>query len=469
MDPVTNRLRGRDATWLALAALAVRLPAWFADRHFHPDDGTYGMSALAMRDGHAPFRTVFSSQGPAHLVFVFLGDLATGRTTNSPRSIAVVAGVVATLAAAAIGARVSGRMGAWIAGTLVATTGSMLWTSGPLTADAITIAFVGLAFVAALRYEDDPTLARAVLVGALIGTGMSAKIAVALLGMLPAVVALARRNVRHLVAAGASAAAVAVAFAAPFGFSKVWDQAVQYQLETERERSIAANAAKIVTTLWSRDLVLVMVAIAAFASVVAARNGVNSHQRGLAWWAVLMAAFLAVQPALWRNHLSHLTMPLALLAASSWRGLPLRGRVRTLAALVLVLLVGVQLRFTTSILHPRPYDSNTQSAADALGELPSDARVISDEVGIVWRAGRRTPDDLVDMSIKQFQQDRIDLDRILESSSSPDVCGVLVWSARHLGSLDGLAAGLAAEGYRPVRHFAGQNGGRVLYTRPCRI
>jgi 4-amino-4-deoxy-L-arabinose transferase-like glycosyltransferase len=461
----------RDAFALGVIALVLRVPTFAADRHFHPDDGTYGMSAVAMRHGASPFRTVFSSQGPLHLVTVYLGDLLTGRQMNSPRAAAVVFGVVATIATAAIGTRLGGRRGGLLAGALVATSGSMLWTSGPVTADAPTIAFVALALLAALAYAERPSAGGAVWVGAAIGAGMMSKVAVAFVGFLPAIVLLFRPRVgKHVAAASGTAAAIATALVVPFGASNVWDQAIRYQLDTERERSIAANALKVATTLWARDLIIIVALGGALAAWIARRPR-RDFATGACAWLLAMVAFLIVQPALWRNHLSHMVVPAAVFIAATLGGRdarrvpparPLNRRVVALAVIGCLVVAGVQLRFLRTILLPRSYDATSQAAVDSVRSLPLDARVVTDEIGLVWRAGHRTPDDLVDLSIKQIQQDRVTLARLRSITARPDVCAVLVWSARHLGSFAELPATLAASGYEVRERFAGH---RVLYVR----
>ncbi|MDQ3946539.1 MAG: hypothetical protein M3357_15590, partial [Actinomycetota bacterium] len=87
-------IRWRVPTALVAAAVVLRLPAFLATRHLSFDDGVYGASALAMRDGAMPFRDVFSSQGPLFLPLVWLADLAGLRTLDAPRLLAVAAGAV---------------------------------------------------------------------------------------------------------------------------------------------------------------------------------------------------------------------------------------------------------------------------------------------------------------------------------------------------------------------------------------
>jgi hypothetical protein len=107
----------------------------------------------------------------------------------------------------------------------------------------------------------------------------------------------------------------------------------------------------------------------------------------------------------------------------------------------------------------------TLEAHEALDALPPGAWAISDDVGIVWRAHRRTTDDFVDTSIKRQQQGQIDAAAVAEQASDRHVCAVLVWTQRRWGSFADLPDALAAVGYRPVRRFVGEHGARVLYER----
>jgi hypothetical protein len=56
--------------------------------------------------------------------------------------------------------------------------------------------------------------------------------------------------------------------------------------------------------------------------------------------------------------------------------------------------------------------------------------VISDDPGVVWRAGRRTPDDLVDASILRIESGRLTADSLARAAADRRVCAVLIWSHR---------------------------------------
>jgi hypothetical protein len=232
------------------------------------------------------------------------------------------------------------------------------------------------------------------------------------------------------------------------------------------------NARKVITTLWSRDLLLAAAVAVALAWAATRWRETGRVGRALVIWAGAMTGFLVVQPALWRNHLSHLVVPLTLVTARALGPLSWRHRrdtsawPRRAAWLAVVVVVALQVRFSAGILAPGGYDNaESRAAVGALATVPGDARIISDEIGLVWRADRRTPDDLADMSIKQFQQERVTPERLAAIAARPEVCGVLVWSRRHLGSVAGLATTLDGLGYRVQQRFAGQDGARALWVK----
>src|SRR3954470_17266373 len=131
--PRTARTSRTDVVVLAVAAVVLRIPAFFASKALHTDDGFYGMSVVAMRGGGIPYRDVFSSQGPLHLPLLYAGDLIGLGTLDAPRTASMVAGIVTAIAVWAC-ARLLGATEriALLVGILVATTGTMLWATGQI-------------------------------------------------------------------------------------------------------------------------------------------------------------------------------------------------------------------------------------------------------------------------------------------------------------------------------------------------
>src|SRR5262245_40487471 len=136
-DGGTSTLPGwrTDAAVLTAVAVLIRLPVFLASRHVGYDDGVFGLSALLLRDGATPYRELWSPQGPLHLPLLFVADLVGLRTGQSPRVLPLASGIAATLLVYAIGRRIGTRRGALLAAALVTATGSLLWTTGPITSD----------------------------------------------------------------------------------------------------------------------------------------------------------------------------------------------------------------------------------------------------------------------------------------------------------------------------------------------
>src|SRR5206468_9272685 len=117
-----------------------------------------------------------SSQGPLFLPLVWLFDLLGLRTLDAPRLLAVASGLALVLAtwSAARALRLS-PLAAGVAAGLVATSGSILWVTGPLTSDGPGLALAAWAVTAALWYRRSPTLRWAIAAGLLLDEAMSVK------------------------------------------------------------------------------------------------------------------------------------------------------------------------------------------------------------------------------------------------------------------------------------------------------
>ncbi|MDQ1516604.1 MAG: hypothetical protein QOE80_2434 [Actinomycetota bacterium] len=273
---------------IAAGAVALRIPALLAVRAVSFDDGVYGASAVAMRTGALPFREVFSSQGPLFLPLVWLSDVLGLRTLDAPRLLGVASGLALVLAtwSAARALRLSAVAAAGAA-VLVATSGSVLWVTGPLTSDGPGLALAAWAVTTALWYRRAPSPGRALAAGALLGAALSVK-SLLLGAVLPVGWALlpsgapsgapggdapssAARSRRWLPLGAAIAAAAVVSFvvALPWGLANVWDQAFRYHLEAAGPRTPLRNLRKVISTLGDRDVPMVLAALAA--AVVATR------------------------------------------------------------------------------------------------------------------------------------------------------------------------------------------------------
>jgi hypothetical protein len=451
---------------LVAGAVAVRLPAFLASRHLGFDDGVYGASAVAMRHGAIPFRQVFSSQGPLFLPLVWVADLIGLRRLDSPRllSLTAAAGIVlATYAVARAAAASQSR--ALVAAALAGTSGAVLWVSGPLTSDGVAVALATTTVALALRYRQQPSTSRAVAIGLAAAATLSVK---SLLVGLAVPVGWALwspaggRRTRDIGAAVAVALAAGFLIAVPFGIGRVWDQSVRYHLDAAGSRTPVANVGKTSSTIVDRDLPLLVAGALAAGCVVLRRTRKGDSPAGdrvgsvplVVGWLVATAVVLVLEHPLWRNHVAHLAPAAAVLIAL--RPPPPRWLVAALAVTLPWHVVHNQ-----RVLWPRPYGPRAALAVHDLRSLRPGAWAISDEPGLVFRAGRRTPPDLVDASRLRIDERRITTESLVAAARDQRVCTVLVWS-RRFGRLPGLPEALQGAGFVAVRQY---DGGRTLFAK----
>ena len=464
-----SSLRAERSTRLDLGILgavtvALRLPAFFAERHLTFDDGVFGASAVAMRAGGQPFRDVFSSQGPLFLPLLWLADLIGLRRLDSPRLLSVGAGVALVALVYLVGRTVADRPGALLAAGLTSGCASVLWVTGPLAADGVALAFATLTMLLLLRWRLDLTVPRAVWIGLALGAAISVKSLVGIVLIPVALALLAGRRLWPIVAGAATSVALHLLLWLPWGPGDVWDQAYAYHLDVAGSRTPGANLAKTLSTLGDRDLPLVAAVLLALAAAgVAARRRRRTPRpdpaasatqdraaRIAGWlqhpdlllgtWLGATVLMLLTEHPMWRPHVAHLVPPLALLLARH------RPPARALAA-VLVLTLPYHLVHAWEVLHPTPFRDGSEEVVLLLHVLQPGALAISDDPGIVWRAGRRTTDDLVDTSVLRIQTDRMDSDSVMAAASSSDVCAVVVRSEHRWGSFPDLPGRLADAGY----------------------
>jgi hypothetical protein len=115
------------------------------------------------------------------------------------------------------------------------------------------------------------------------------------------------------------------------------------------------------------------------------------------------------------------------------------------------------------ILWPEPYLEAEAQAVEQLQDLPAGALAISDDPGLVYRAGRSTPPDWVDGSILLVETERITEDSIVAEAERPEVCAVVVWSGRW-GDFEHLPERLADAGYSVAAQPAPD---QTVYVKPA--
>jgi hypothetical protein len=444
---------------LVALTVALRLPAFFASRHLLYDDGVYGVSIVDMRHGLAPYRDVFSAQGPLHFPLLYVGDLIGLRTLNGPRVTPLLAGVAATIAAYAIARRLSNTKAGLIAGVLVATSGTMIWTTGQVTGDGTAGALALCAIWAALAYRDDPRVRRALVTGLAFGAALAVKPL-----LLPAAIPVgwwlwSRRRVDHLAIATGAAIVVWFASALPWGLGNVWDQSVAYNGGAGPRYGKLSQLRKLFSTLGSRDVLVLAALVFALITlfvVTRERHVARADVTVLVVWAVVTAMVLVLEPAMYRNHLAAIVPPLALLSAVLVRS-------PRVLLVVLVVLAPWSAHNLHSILVPAGYRGDAAAVMIRLRALPHNAQAISDDPGLVFRAGLYTPRLMNDTSQKRIDQHMLTTETVSRAASDPRVCAVVVWTPRFAHQLRGLPLALRGAGLVPADRYAHD---RRLWLRP---
>jgi 4-amino-4-deoxy-L-arabinose transferase-like glycosyltransferase len=471
VDPGTTR---RDLLLIGALALVLRLPTFFAAKHLTFDDGVFGASALAMRNGGVPFRDVFSSQGPLFLPLVWMADTVGLHTLNGPRLLGLASGLVLVGVLYLAGRELGGVSGARISGVIAAVTGSSIAVTGSIAADGPAMALASTAVLIALRYRRDPSTRRAALMGIALGAAIMVKALVLPAAVPVGLILLWGRRPKDCFAAVGAAFAVGLGLSLLWGFADVWDQSVLYHLDAPGGSDPGANLKKLVSTLTTRDVALVATGLLTLVAVVARHRsdtnevdhdrpdqGVGPPAPVLLWtWFVAMFVMLCLEHPMWRPHISELVPPSALLLA--WYRPPVK-------ATAVVVTLGTIFMIATyagpSLLWAGDYEGDEAVVVDALRSLPEGAVAISDEPGQVWRAGLRTPDNLVDGSALLTDSGRVTADTIVEAASADEVCAVVIWSDR-FGQFTELPDLLADEGFDVAEVSADFTEPRVLYLKP---
>jgi hypothetical protein len=431
---------------VAALALGLRLGALLVHRHLTFDDGCYAVSTIDMRHGLLPYRDLFSSQGPLHYPLLYIGDLLTFRPLNGPRVVPVLSGIVATVGVWAIARRLgSPARSALFAGAVVASSGALLWATGPVSGDGPAVALAVCAVSVAARHRDRPASWWPPLAGGLFGAALAVKAIVFPFAIPIGWLLWGRRRVAPLAAAVATTIAVWFAAALPWGITAVWNQSIAFHFDKHANGSPLEQSGEVVGWLVQRDILLCgALLLALVAAVVLPRwRLLTVRDRDvlvIGAWAASTVLVLVFERLLLQLHLASLVPPLALLLA-------LRPPPRRWLALALVLLVPLQALEIASVVAPSPYRGADAELIRALRTLPHDSLVISDVQGYVWQSGHSTPRMLNDNSTSRIEQHQVTTAKVAAGAALPKTCAVVIASYRFDKRLPGLRAALAQEGY----------------------
>ncbi len=454
------------ATWLppaliAAVAVVVRIPAFVSAPSLVFDDGQYGVSVVDMRHGLAPYSGVFSSQGPLHFPVLYAGDLLGFRTLDAPRVAPVLAGVFAAIGVWAIARRLRARDSvALVAGLIVATTGTMIWTTGQVTGDGPAAAFTVAALWAAIAFRDRPAWWRAVLAGVWFGAALAVKPLV-----FPALIPIgwllwSRRRAEPLVLVGATAVVVWFATALPWGLHRVWRQSVTYHTGKGPEYSKPFQLGKLTSTLGSRDAVLVGAVVLGIVAAVMARRHMRADTTVIAIWTIVVATVLVFEKAMFANHLATIVIPLALLFAV--QPPPLRW-----LAVALVALVPWTVANIYDMFQFRSFHGDEAALVRDLQRLPHGAQAMADDPSFVWRAGLSTPRMMNDISKMRFDQGLLTTSDIVNAARDTDTCAVAIWTFRFGSLAAGLRDALRGAGYTLAHAYS--PGHELWLKTPCAV
>ena len=236
----------------------------------------------------------------------------------------------------------------------------------------------------------------------------------------------------------------------PWGPSNVWDQAYAYHLDVAGDRTPGANLAKVVSTLGDRDLPVVVALALAVGERSCSAAGAVRPDRETRWTSpdTLLLTWLGGHRAWCCSPSTRSGDPTCPSSSRAWPCWP-PATVRRCGSSPSV---PCWWRRTTSSTPGRSCTRtatrrSTAEVLDELRALPPGALAISDDPGIVWRAGRRThgrPRRRVDPAHRDGSDHRGLPGR---AAGQPDVCAVVVRSRVRWGSFADLPGRLAAAGY----------------------
>ena len=467
-----NRNRPRALALLAIGVVVIgtvvsRLPV-LGLGEIDWDEGVYWLSMQSMRNGHALYTSVYSSQPPAFLLFAEPPWALLGGGIVAARAVMLAWGAVAVAAGSVIGWRLGGRVAAVAAAATLAVDPLMVRQSVVLQADgpstSLGLVAVALGAVAITVPSRRWSTAAAVLAGAVLAVGFLTKLLdVAVVLPLLAVLAV-RGDWRRLLAAavgGGLVAAAAILLPLHDAWGALWGQAVGLHLDTQS----ATSGISVVSALSIRWHLAVLAA-------VGAAIGWRRHPRlvitGTLWFIGAVAAMVVTHP-LWPHHAVSTSPAYALLcgagvsSAYEWlRQVVPRNFPAVATALGAGLCVAAALFLWSGLRGLQPAADFGPLANALRAHTSASAELVGDDQYAQALADRAAPPQYVDTSNTRMYAERGALQGLeAVSDGAPPVCAVLFSSGR-LAHLPGFTAWVSAR--YPVRVSLGAS--RYLYIAP---
>lgn len=457
-----ERSRVAAGAAIVLAATAMRLPLVFAAVPLGYDDGVYASSVMAMRRGAAPFRDIFSSQGPVFLPTLRLFDIVGFERPWAPRLTMVVAGVAIGLAVFSIAGRFAPLAAATAFGIAATTSAAVILATGPLEADGLALALVAVAFAVAL--SERPGRAVPIAVGVLSALALATKSLFALPGVLAAFAVIAlRRSWNGAGLAATAALGVGGLVTLPFGAGHVWDQYVRFHFLIPQEIDVAQNATGLLRTLGRHEIVLMGLVALAVVWAFAGRHRRNEDGRAAVWgaWIWLLTAGAVVVFSTDFGSGNHryaafVVVPSVVLLAT------IRIRPWMIVAVVAVLLP-IHIAVVAPILDGHQLSPDEGRLLAVLETIPDGMNVVGDVQPLAFAAGLGSPDWLVDTSYARLDAGYLTADAVIAGMSEANTCAVVMWSGRLARLAPEVLAAADGLGYADDVAFGG---GREVLVRP---
>jgi 4-amino-4-deoxy-L-arabinose transferase-like glycosyltransferase len=455
------------------------------------DAGVYLESARMMLRGYHPYSTIFDSQPPLWLPFVYTSFRLFGASFFAAQSSIAATGILVALATALAVRQLAGWGAAALATAAVMLSPLEFYMSRTVSpevpASALSLVAISCA-IAYARCGDRRALGLA-------AASVTCSSMIKLLGLFtfPGLALLVaarhwndtrvgrRRRAALIAADGAIVLAIsgALVFALlfHFGAADVWHQAVEFHwvARSAIASDPLAHRLKLLEQLFARDHLLGAMAILAMLSTTAGTAGL-----ALFGWLLITAIGLLFHQPLFEHHLVMLIPPIAIAGSVGWARLSDIATkthrwnnslsIMLSAALPLLVDAGILALLAIALAH-RPDSRDVaawqsaslapdHAAAQTIARLtaPNDT-IVTDAQGIAFLANRDVPPELTDTSFVRIATGYLTLPEVIAYTQRADVRLLMLWSGR-LATLPGMRQWAASH----FPYHVSIGAGRELYS-----